>query len=681
MRPWTVQDSADLYSVPHWGADYFDIDKNGHMVVMPRGPGGPSVSLFDLVEDLRRRGYELPVLLRFSDILNHRVQKLFGAFQTAISEFGYRGRYRGVYPIKVNQQRDVVEELVEFGRKWGLGLEAGSKPELLVALAHNDNPDALIICNGYKDSNYIETAMLAQELGRYPVLVLDRFEEVELAIAVSRRLEMRPHLGARVRLNSRGSGKWVESGGARAKFGLTAAELIEVTNRLRQEGMLDCLELVHFHIGSQITNIRSVKDALREASRVFVELSQLGAGLKFIDVGGGLAVDYDGSKTAYHSSMNYSMQEYANDVVYAVGEACDKKGIPHPDIVSESGRALVAHHSVLVFNVLGVDKVSINTPPPACEKHPNTTIQGLYEVWKNISRRNYFESYHDAMQMKEEAFSLFDLGYLDLDGRAVAERLFWAICDKIMGIVRELDYVPDDLQGLERALADTYFCNFSVFQSAPDHWAVKQLFPVMPIHRLNEQPLRKGTLVDLTCDSDGKMDKFISLREEKSLLELHAFDGTRPYYLGLFLVGAYQEILGDLHNLFGDTTAIHVSLDQAGNYQLERVVEGDSVNEVLGYVQYSKQELVSRVRTAAEKALRAGALRIEKFALLLRRYEGSLAGYTYLAPDEVVAEVATPPAPASHGGRSNGGAVPLPANPPAQPTPSREPSTPSGSTA
>jgi len=673
MRPWTVHDSAEIYCVPHWGADYFDIDKNGHMVVLPRGPGGPSVSLFDLVEDLRRRGYELPVLLRFSDILNHRVSRLCGAFATAIAEFGYRGRYRGVYPIKVNQQRDVVEELVEFGRKWGLGLEAGSKPELLVALAHNDNPDALIVCNGYKDSNYIETAMLAQELGRYPVLVLDRFEEIELAIQVSRRLELRPHLGARVRLNSRGSGKWVESGGARAKFGLTAAEIIEVVNRLRQEGMLDCLELVHFHIGSQITNIRSVKDALREASRVFVELSQLGAGLKFIDVGGGLAVDYDGSKTAYHSSMNYSMQEYANDVVYAIGEACDKRGIAHPDIVSESGRALVAHHSALVFNVLGVDKVSIDAPPPACENHPNTTIQGLYEVWKNISKRNYFESYHDALQMKEEAFSLFDLGYLDLEGRAVAERVFWSICDKILGIVRDLDYVPDELQGLERALADTYFCNFSVFQSAPDHWAVKQLFPVMPIHRLNEQPTRKGTLVDLTCDSDGKMDKFISLREEKDVLELHSFDGTRPYYLGLFLVGAYQEILGDLHNLFGDTTAIHVSLDQNGSYQLERVVEGDSVNEVLGYVQYNKQELVSRVRTAAEKALRAGTLRIEKFALLLRRYEGSLSGYTYLAPDETAAEVA---GAATSDGRSPSPPTTGAPTPPLLPT---EPTTPSRS--
>jgi arginine decarboxylase len=645
LRPWTVRDSAELYQISAWGSEYFTIGDKGHVLMTPGGPGTQSIDLFDLIEDLQRRGYELPVLLRFSDVLRHRVGAICGAFHNAIKESGYSGQYKPVFPIKVNQQRDVVEELVHFGGPFHLGLEAGSKPELLVALAHMDNPQALIVCNGYKDRQYIETALLAQKLGRYVLIVVDRYEELETIIKVSQSFDLRPHIGVRARLAAKGAGKWVESAGEKSKFGLTASELVRVTERLKEVGMLECLEMLHFHIGSQITAIRAIKDALRESSRIFVELSQLGAGLKFLDVGGGLGVDYDGSKTNFHSSTNYSLQEYANDVVSAMQMACDEKGIAHPAIVSESGRALTAHHAVLIFNVLGHDMMTIGSPGPECAEHESSTIVSLYETWKGITRKNFQEAYHDALQLKEESISLFNLGYLDLKGRALAETLFWVICDRIQKVVSELDYVPEELEGLQKALADTYYCNFSVFQSVPDHWAVKQLFPVMPIHRLGERPTRRGILADLTCDSDGKMDEFIDLRDVKHTLELHPFHEGRPYYLAAFLVGAYQEILGDLHNLFGDTTAIHVSIDQDHGYRIERVVEGDSVNEVLGYVQYRKDDLMRRVRVVAEEAMRRGAIRMEETALLLKRFEEGLASYTYLSQDDVVRDPIVPAAP------------------------------------
>jgi arginine decarboxylase len=571
--------------------------------------------------------------LRISNILQLRVAALAGAFRKAIEECGYRGRYRPVFPIKVNQQRDVVEELVEFGREHSMGLEAGSKPELLVVLAHMTNPDGLVICNGYKDVRYMETAMLAQKLGLYTIIVIDRFEELETVVKVSRRFDLRPHIGVRAKLASRGAGKWQESGGEKSKFGLTAGEIVQVAERLRQLGMLDCLELLHFHVGSQITAIRAIKDALKESTRIYAELHDLGAHLKFIDVGGGLAVDYDGSQTNFHSSANYSLQEYANDVVFAVQQACDEKSIPHPDIVSESGRALTAHHSILVFDVLGVTQMSVDVPPGA-ETHTDATIVNMMQVLRDISLKNFQESYHDALQLKEEAISLFNLGYLDLKGRAIAENVFWAISDKIRAIVKSLDYVPDELTGLERALADTYYCNFSVFQSAPDHWAVKQLFPTMPIHRLGERPTRRAILADLTCDSDGKVDKFIDLRDVKSVLEVHPLQPGRPYYLAMFLVGAYQEILGDLHNLFGDTNAIHISLDEEHGYRIERVIEGDSVAEVLTYVQYDKQELVRRMRSRMEVAVRTGTISLKESALLMKRYEEGLSGYTYLTDEQ-----------------------------------------------
>jgi len=628
IRAWTTRDSAALYNVGGWSSGYFGINDAGHVEVMPQGAGGPSLDLYDLVQDLQRRGLGMPLLMRFSDILKSRVETLVGCFDSAIQEYGYRGRYRGVYPIKVNQQHQVVEELVEFGRPYGLGLEAGSKPELLAALALLDSPEALLVLNGYKDVEYAETALLSQKLGRYPIVVIDRYRELEMLIQVARRLGIRPHIGVRAKLTTRGAGKWMESTGDRSKFGLTATEIVLLVDRLREAKMLDCLELLHFHIGSQISSVRAIKDAMKEACRIYVELAAAGAGLKFMDVGGGLGVDYDGSSTNWPSSTNYTMQEYANDVVSSLQEACEAAGVPHPDILSESGRALVAHHSVLVFNILDVNQVVAGQTPPAVDEAEHAVIHQLVETWRSVSRKNFQEAYHDALQLKEEATNLFNVGLLDLRGRARVEQLFWGCCEAILKIIRDLDYVPDDLEGLEKGLADTYYGNFSVFQSAPDHWAVKQLFPILPLHRLNERPTRRGVIADLTCDSDGKIDQFIELRDVKSALELHPYDG-KPYYLGVFLVGAYQEILGDLHNLFGDTNAVHIALD-GDSYRIAHVVEGDSVTEVLGYVQYQKQNLVQRVRQASEEALRKGLLTFEESALLMKRFDEGLTGYTYL---------------------------------------------------
>ncbi len=633
MRGWTHRDSLELYNVPNWGAGLFRVNDQGHVEVRPRGAKGPRVDLLELVRDLERRGLHTPLLIRFSDILASRVEGLCQSFQSAMQEYGYRGRYRGVYPIKVNQQRHVVEEIVHFGAPYGIGLEAGSKPELLIALALLDTPDALIVCNGYKDRAYLETALLAQRLGRKPIIVIDAFREIDLVIKTASELGIRPHLGVRARLSTRGAGKWVESTGDRSKFGLSAMEMVEAVERLRSADLLDCLELLHFHIGSQITAIRAHKDALREASRIFAGLHQMGATPGIMDVGGGLGVDYDGSKTNFHSSMNYSVQEYANDVVAFLQEACDDAGVPHPDLVTESGRAMVAHHSVLVFDVLGVNEVRRDErPDPVGEEDPKV-LQDLAEVWNSVSRKNVQEAWHDALQLKEEASTMFSLGYLDLRDRARVERWFWACCEKILRVTRDLEYVPEDLEDLEKGLADTYYGNFSIFQSLPDHWAVKQLFPVMPIHRLKEKPTRRGIFADLTCDSDGKIDQFIDQHDVKSVLELHPWNGA-PYYIGVFLVGAYQEILGDLHNLFGDTDAVHVRLDEAGKVAVEHVVGGDRVTDALAYVQYDRRALTEKVRLTIEEALRAGKISLDESARLLKRYEQGLGEYTYLSRDE-----------------------------------------------
>jgi arginine decarboxylase len=631
LRAWTVKDSSILYNVDGWGRDFFGINDAGNIEVTPSA-NGARIDLKELVDDLKSRGINLPVLIRFSDILRTRIQQLFGSFQQAIADNDYRGVYRGVYPIKVNQQRHVVEELIEYGRPFNLGLEAGSKPELLVALALHDNPEALILCNGYKDRAFIETALLAQKLGRQVIITMDRVDELEVILQAAKELDVRPVIGVRARLSTKGAGKWVESTGDRSKFGLTTAEMVSVVERLRQEQMLDCLQLLHFHIGSQITAIRAIKDALREASRIFVELHALGANMKILDCGGGLGVDYDGSQTNFHSSVNYSLAEYAADIVSQIADACNAAKVPHPDIVTESGRALVAHHSVLVFDVLGVNEILVGEVPELVGDNEHRIIRQLYETYTSVSRKNFQESYHDALGLKEEAINAFNVGVLNLKERARIEQLFWATCERILKIVRDLAYVPDDLEGLEKQLSDTYYCNFSLFQSLPDHWAVRQLFPTVPIHRHDKQPTRRAILADLTCDSDGKMDEFIDLKDVSHFLPLHPLNGG-PYYIASFLVGAYQEILGDLHNLFGDTDAVHVRLD-GDDYRVEHVVEGDSVTEVLSYVQYSKDDLISRVRRSVEVALRDKRLTMAESGRLMRRYEEALEGYTYLTVKE-----------------------------------------------
>ncbi|MGI9590185.1 MAG: biosynthetic arginine decarboxylase [Myxococcota bacterium] len=632
-RGWTIRDGLELYNVANWGDGFFGVNDAGNVEVRPRRDSETGIDLLELTRNLQRRGMRTPLLVRFSDILAARVRGIGQAFANAIEEYGYQGSYRGVYPIKVNQQRHVVEEIVQHGADTNVGLEAGSKPELLVALALMDTPGALIICNGYKDRAYVELALLAQKLGRKPILVIDRFHEIDLIVKTARELGIRPHLGIRVRLTSRGAGKWVESTGDRSKFGLSALEIVNAVERLRGEDMLECLELLHFHIGSQITAIRAHKEAIAEASRVFVGLHQLGARPRIVDVGGGLGVDYDGSSTNFHSSKNYSTQEYANDVVAFIQEACDESGTPHPDIVTESGRAMVAHHSVLIFDVLGVSRMHDESPVPPVHEGDHKVVRELAEILENISQKNVHESYHDLLQLKEEAGTLFSLGYLDLTARARIEQLSWACFAKIQRVARELPFLPEDLEELEERLADTYYGNLSVFQSVPDHWAVKQLFPVMPIHRLDEEPRRRGIIADLTCDSDGKIDKFIDPRDVKNVLELHPYTGA-PYYLGMFLVGAYQEILGDLHNLFGDTDAVHVRVEDDGSYSVDHVVEGDSVDQVLQYVQYERQSLIEKVRRTIEQALRHDRISLEESARLRRRYRQGLDEYTYLSRDE-----------------------------------------------
>lgn len=630
MSEWTSRQSADLYQVNAWGSGFFSVAEDGNLQVHPRLDQGAAIDLPTLVGELGRRGLRHPMLIRFSDILRTRIESLAQCFATAIDEQEYSGRWRGVYPVKVNQQAHVVEEIVEFGAPYCVGLEAGSKPELLIALALLDTPNALLICNGFKDRAYIETALLAQRLGRTPMIVVDRYSEIELIIKCAAALGIRPHIGLRARLSTVGAGRWIESSGNHSKFGLSADELVRAVDRLRAEGMLDCVELLHFHIGSQITRIRAHKDALREAMRIYVSLHRMGASaLHILDVGGGLGVDYLGAGTEEASSMNYSEQEYANDVVFAAQEACAEAKIPAPDIVTESGRAMVAHHSALIFDVIGVNRDPIPGPTEQCEESDHAVLHGLSETLESIAPDNLSESYHDLCHRRDEVGSLFSLGYLDLHGRAKAERLFHSGCMRIGHFLGQMGEATEDFEDLQRLLTETYFGNFSIFQSAPDAWAVKQVFPVMPIHRLDEEPTRRGVIVDLTCDSDGRLDRFIGEDEEQPTLQLHPWNGA-PYFLAVFLVGAYQEILGDLHNLFGDTDAVHVRLDAERGYRVEHIVEGDAVSEVLSYVQYDRRALSERVRRTVEQACQDGRISLEDSALLRRRYDEGLAGYTYL---------------------------------------------------
>jgi arginine decarboxylase len=636
MANWNHVDAEALYGIASWGSGYFRVQKNGNVACFPEGgalgpdPQGPSIDLYDLIEQIRRRGVELPILLRFDGVLRSRVRELWRVMDQARKEFDYQAPFQAVFPIKVNQQRHVVEAMLDEGRRHGMGLECGSKPELLAVLGTLSDQDALVICNGYKDPDYIETALLGSKLGLKPIIVIEKFNEVHKIIQASQRLGIRPRVGVRTKLADIGSGRWKDSAGDRSKFGLTTRQIVQVVETLREAGMLDSLVLLHFHIGSQITAIRSIKQAMREATRTLVSLREMGAPIEYFDVGGGLGVDYDGSSTNFESSMNYSMQEYANDVVYHLAEACKAAEIPQPVIVSESGRAMTAHHAVLVTDVLGVTDFNAANPPPRATPEEPDQIRHISDVCENIGGKNYLESYHDAMQIREEAMTLFNVGQLTLSERARVEELFWRICEKILRITRQLDYVPDDLAHLERDMADTYFLNFSVFQSMPDSWAIGQLFPVMPIHRLLEKPTRHAILADITCDSDGKIDRFIDLRDVKRTIELHPHQAHEPYLIGMFLLGAYQEILGDMHNLFGDTNVVHVDMDN-GKPRLTHVVRGDRVQEVLSYVEYFEGDLLARLRRSIEAALAADRLTFEESALLQKRYEKGLAGYTYLS--------------------------------------------------
>ncbi|MCA9186681.1 MAG: biosynthetic arginine decarboxylase [Planctomycetales bacterium] len=629
---WTISDANDLYDLSRWGNGYFSIGANGQLQVHPSRKLDQSLDLKDLVDRLRERGLQLPILIRFNGILEDRVRELHDVFARKISENEYRGRYYCVYPIKVNQQRQVVEEILSHGSPLGFGLEAGSKPELLavVAMTTGDTP---IICNGFKDQEFIEMAMLASKIGRNVIPVVEKFTELGLILEQSRKLGVRPQIGMRVKLAARGSGRWQSSGGFRSKFGLTVQEILEAVKVLEKHDMLDCFRLLHFHLGSQITNIRHVKAALNEAARIYVDLARRNTGLTYLDVGGGLGVDYDGTQTNFESSMNYTLEEYAADVVYQIQSVCDDAGVPHPHIVSESGRAVAAFHSVLVFNVLGVagqgDTAEMPKELKDLPEDPEQPLKELMWTLRDLSMRNLRESFHDATQSLETAMSLFGSGYLTLEQRSLVENLFFTICRRIQKMTEDNEDVPEELEGLDSMLSDTYFCNFSLFQSMPDSWAIKQLFPVMPIHRLKEEPTRHAVLGDITCDSDGKIDRFIGRRDVKRTLLLHPFDGS-DYILGAFLIGAYQEILGDLHNLFGDTNAVHVSLNDENQVVLETIIKGETVGQVLEYVQFKDKDLVDRLQSAVERAVREGKIDNQEAGRFVEHYERGLRGYTYL---------------------------------------------------
>jgi arginine decarboxylase len=628
---WNSRKSSELYGINYWGSQYFRINEIGHVEVTPIGPKGPAMDLFSLVEDLRERGIRVPILLRFPDIVRSRVDLLNGCFARAIEDYRYTGFYRGVYPVKVNQQRHLVEEIVEFGHSHSVGLEAGSKPELMICLAMMDTPGALIICNGFKDDDYIEMALISQKLGRNTIIVIDRYSELKSVIEAGKRLDIRPKIGFRTKLNTPSSGRWAETAGAKSKFGLTPSEIVRGIEFLKLENSLDCLELLHFHVGSQVPSIQAIKAAIKEGARVYTELFAMGASPKYIDVGGGLGVDYDGSGRS-DSSTNYSEQEYANDIVSTLQSICDEKKVPHPNIVTESGRALVAHSSLLVFDVLGINEVIVRDPQLPNGDKDSRLVQDLLDIFKNVTRENINEYYNDLIEKRRDTLQLFTYGVLSLQERAKAEDLYWAIATKMVGLAKGNKDAEDIYYALEQELSDTYFCNFSVFQSLPDSWALDQLFPVIPIHRLNERPDRRATLVDLTCDSDGHISRFIDAESggEQKYLEAHSLIPGQPYYMGVFIAGAYQEILGDMHNLFGDTDAVHITLTEHGTYNVEHVVEGDAVRDVLAYVEYTKSELIERIRKGTENGISAGRISRSEARLLLELYEKGLNAYTYL---------------------------------------------------
>jgi arginine decarboxylase len=629
MRKWRVEDSAELYNITGWGINFFSINEKGHVVVTPK-KDSVQVDLKELVDELQVRDVSAPMLIRFPDILDSRIEKMESCFKIAAEEYGYKAQNFTVYPIKVNQMRPVVQEIVSHGKKFNIGLEAGSKPELHAVIGVNTDNESLIICNGYKDEDYIELALLAQKMGRQIFLVVEKLNELKLITRIAKRLKIRPNIGIRIKLASSGSGKWEDSGGDVSKFGLTSSELLVAMDFLEENKMQDCLKLVHFHIGSQVNKIRRIKIALREAAQFYVHLHLNGFPVQFVDIGGGLGVDYDGTRSANsESSVNYSIQEYVNDATSSMVDASNEHDIPHPNIITESGRSLAAHHSVLIFEVLESASLPTWDDEEELTEDAHDLVKELYEAWDLLNQPRMLETWHDAQQIREEALDRFSLGLVDLKTRAQIERLFWSIAREVHQMASKLKHVPEELLNLPKLLSDKYFCNFSLFQSLPDSWAIDQIFPIIPIHRLDEKPDRSATLQDITCDSDGKIDNFISTRNFSYYLPVHSLKAKESYYIGVFLVGAYQEILGDLHNLFGDTNAVHVSVDDK-EYSIDQIIDGETVAEVLDYVQYNPKKLVRTVETWVTSSVKAGKISAEEGKEFLSNYRSGLYGYTYL---------------------------------------------------
>ncbi len=631
MRRWRIEDSAELYNITGWGLKYFSINDNGHVQVTPR-EGCASVDLKELMDELQIRDITAPVLLRFPDILDNRIEKISRCFKQAAEEYKYGAQNFIIYPIKVNQMRQVVDEIVSHGKKFNIGLEAGSKPELHAVLATNIDEHNLIICNGYKDENYVELALLAQKMGRRIFLVVEKLNELHLIARLAKRIGVRPNIGIRIKLSSSGSGKWEESGGDHSKFGLNSSELLEAVDALAKYKMEDCLKLIHFHIGSQITKIRRIKNALREATQFYVQLTKMGFSIDFIDIGGGLGVDYDGTRSsASENSMNYSIQEYANDAISAIVDACEKNGLKQPNVITESGRSLSAHHSILIIETLETTQLPVWNDNEEVSDSDHELARELYQIWDRLGQQSLLESWHDALQIREEALDRFSLGMLDLHTRAQIEKLFWSVAREVNDIAKTMKHVPEELR-ISKMLPDKYFCNFSLFQSLPDSWAIDQMFPIMPISRLDEKPTRTATIQDVTCDSDGKINCFISSHGFSNALPIHPIKNGESYYLGVFLVGAYQEILGDMHNLFGDTNTVHVSVHKDG-YEIEQIIDGETVAEVLDYVQYNPKKLVRNVETWVARSMKSGKITPEEGREFLSNYRSGLYGYTYLEKD------------------------------------------------
>lgn len=631
MRRWRIEDSAELYNITGWGLKYFSINDNGHVQVTPR-EGCASVDLKELMDELQIRDITAPVLLRFPDILDNRIEKISRCFKQAAEEYKYGAQNFIIYPIKVNQMRQVVDEIVSHGKKFNIGLEAGSKPELHAVLATNIDEHNLIICNGYKDENYVELALLAQKMGRRIFLVVEKLNELHLIARLAKRIGVRPNIGIRIKLSSSGSGKWEESGGDHSKFGLNSSELLEAVDALAKYKMEDCLKLIHFHIGSQITKIRRIKNALREATQFYVQLTKMGFSIDFIDIGGGLGVDYDGTRSsASENSMNYSIQEYANDAISAIVDACEKNGLKQPNVITESGRSLSAHHSILIIETLETTQLPVWNDNEEVSDSDHELARELYQIWDRLGQQSLLESWHDALQIREEALDRFSLGMLDLHTRAQIEKLFWSVAREVNDIAKTMKHVPEELR-ISKMLPDKYFCNFSLFQSLPDSWAIDQMFPIMPISRLDEKPTRTATIQDVTCDSDGKINCFISNHGFSNALPIHPIKNGESYYLGVFLVGAYQEILGDMHNLFGDTNTVHVSVHKDG-YEIEQIIDGETVAEVLDYVQYNPKKLVRNVETWVTRSMKSGKITPEEGREFLSNYRSGLYGYTYLEKD------------------------------------------------